>query len=58
MHLMIRSKSFLPSKNIFKIKFTTSTFSNVFKDKEKVEEKLFIDKQERELVKKLLEKLH
>jgi hypothetical protein len=56
---MTKSKSFLlASKNIFRFKFTTCSFSNVFKDKEKVEEKLYIDKQERELLKKLLEKIH
>jgi hypothetical protein len=34
-----------------------SRFTDSFKSKEKIEEKIFIDKKERELMKKLLEKL-
>jgi hypothetical protein len=38
-------------------KLRMNCFSDLFKDKEKVEEKLYIEKHERELMKKLLEKL-
>jgi ribosomal protein S19E (S16A) len=56
MNSIIAFKS-LAKKNVFKMKFNYKTFANAFNDKEKVEEKLFIDKNEREIMKKLLSKL-
>ena len=57
MNSIIRFKSLSVSRNLFKVKFTSSTFADAFKDREKIEEKLYIDKHERELMKKLLSKL-
>jgi len=38
--------------------FRAATFVDSFRDKEKMEEKIYIDKKERELMKKLLERLN
>lgn len=50
---------FVKNKSVFNFfsKIRLNNFSELFKDKEKVEEKIFIDKKERDLMKKLLEKL-
>ena len=55
MNSIIKIKSLKLKNNLFKLK--VNNFADVFKDKEKVEEKIFIDKHERELMKKLLSKL-
>ena len=46
----------LISSSFYRFRFIN--FSNIFNDKEKVEEKIFIDKKERDLMQKLLQKLH
>lgn len=57
MNSMFRFKSLVGRSNSFKVKLNFNNFSDAFKNKEMVEEKIFIDKQERELMKKLLSKL-
>ena len=55
MNSILRIKSLKLNKNLFKMR--VNNFADIFKDKEKVEEKIFIDKHERDLMKKLLSKL-
>lgn len=58
MNSIMRFKSIVCKSNIFKYTMTRNPFSsNSFSDKEKLEEKIFIDKHERDLMKKLLAKL-
>jgi hypothetical protein len=57
MNSMMKLKSVVSKSNIFKYTIARNQFSsNPFSDKEKVEEKIFIDKNERNLM-KLLAKL-
>lgn len=61
MNTLFRFKKFSLNSQILKklsfVNFRAARFGD-FKDKERTEEKIYIDKRERELMKKLLEKLN